>query len=146
MISLVIFLVDDQKIAIDVNLVERVVLSVFVTALPGLSKNLMGIINVKGDIVPVVNLRKMLNFPEREVELDDCIVIASGKKNSLAFVVDSIDGVLHVSEEQLSQLETRDDIFVSGVLDVEGDLLLLVDPQIIDIDLKTLKGLAGSIS
>lgn len=146
MISLVIFVVDDQKIAIDVNLVKRVVLSVFVTALPGLSENLMGIINVKGDIVPVVNLRKMLNFPTREVELDDCIVIASGKNNELAFVVDSIDGVLHVSEEQLSKLETKDDIFVSGVLDIDGDLLLLIDPQSIDIDLKALKGFAGSIS
>lgn len=146
MISLVIFVLDDQKIAIDVNLVERVVLSVFVTALPGLSRNLMGIINVKGDVVPVANLRKMLSFPERDIELDDCIVIASGRNSSLAFVVDSIDGVVHVSEEQLSKVETTDNIFVSGVLDVEGDLLLLIDPKTVDIDLKMLKGMAGSLS
>src|SRR5687767_1730159 len=73
---LVIFILDDQRYALPLSAVERVVRAVEVTPVPQGPKGIVGVINVEGEVVPVVNTRRKFGLPERGIETSDQFVIA----------------------------------------------------------------------
>lgn len=104
MTHLVVFALDDQRFALPVSAVERVVPAVYVTPLPKSPAIVLGVINVQGRIVPVINLRKRCRIPEREMDLNDQIIIAHTSKRAVALVVDSTQ-VVACPEEELIPVE-----------------------------------------
>jgi len=74
--SLLVFRLDDQRYAFFLSIVVEVVRAVEITPLPSAPDIILGIINVRGTVVPVVNLRTRFRLPERNLEPDDRIIIA----------------------------------------------------------------------
>ena len=74
--QLVVFFLNEQKYALYLPAVERVVSAIEVTPLPQAPDNVLGIINVMGKVIPVVNIRKRFGLPEREIDLSDQFIIA----------------------------------------------------------------------
>ena len=62
---IVVFALDEQRYALHLLAVERVVRAVEVTALPEAPEIVLGVVNVKGRIVPVINVRRRFRLPER---------------------------------------------------------------------------------
>ena len=62
---IVVFTLDEQRYALHLLAVERVVRAVEVTALPEAPEIVLGVVNVKGRIVPVINVRRRFRLPER---------------------------------------------------------------------------------
>ena len=58
-------------------------------------------INVQGQVIPVINVRRKFRLLEREIDLDDSIVIVKGSKWAVAFAVDSVKGVIERSDEEI---------------------------------------------
>src|SRR5450759_3745854 len=98
---LVLFHLDEQRYALHLPAVERVVRAVEVTPLPKAPEIVLGVINAHGQVIPVVDVRKRFRLPEREMELDDHIMIARTPKRLLALPVDLVEGVVAYSEEQV---------------------------------------------
>ena len=97
--QLVAFTLDDHNFALDLSCVERIVRAVHVTHLPDAPETVHGVIDVEGRIIPVVNTRKRLGLPEREIDLDDRFIIAKENGLSLALVADDVKPVLEMSAE-----------------------------------------------
>ena len=74
--QLVVFFLNEQKYALYLPAVERVVSAIEVTPLPQAPDNVLGIINVMGKVITVVNIRKRFGLPEREIDLSDQFIIA----------------------------------------------------------------------
>ncbi len=87
--SLVVFRLDEQRFALRVGSVERIVRAVEVTPVPGAPRTVSGAIILQGRIVPVINLRGLLGLPERAAELSDQLVIARTSRRTVALPVDS---------------------------------------------------------
>jgi len=103
-----IFTLNEQRYALYLSVVERIVRTVEVIPLPKCPEIVMGIINVGGVIIPVVNIRKRFRLPEREMELSDHLVIARTPKRVVALVVDAVLGIM--------ELPTQDTVSVEEVL------------------------------
>jgi purine-binding chemotaxis protein CheW len=97
--QVVIFAVDDQRLALPLSAVERVVQAVEITPLPKAPAVVWGIINVQGQILPVFHLRRRFRWPERELALNDHILIARTAQRRVALVVDAVAGVLECAAE-----------------------------------------------
>jgi len=97
----VVFALDEQRVALPLSAVERVVQAVEVTPLPTAPTIVLGVINVQGQVLPVFNLRRRFRLPDREIELSDHIIIAKTARRTVALVVDAVTGVLLCSEMEI---------------------------------------------
>ena len=79
-IQLVVFTLDSQRFALPLSAVERAIRIIEIVPLPKAPDIVIGVINLHGQIIPVVNIRKRFNLSEKEVNLNDHIVISHSKK------------------------------------------------------------------
>lgn len=113
---LVVFTLDEQRYALHLSAVERVVLVVEVTLLPKAPEIVLGVVNVQGRIVPVVNIRKRFRLAEREMNLSNQLVIAHTSRRTVAFPVDSVSGLVERSAQEVIAAEK----ILPGMKYVEG--------------------------
>lgn len=89
-ILLVIYKIDEIRYAIPLHLVKMVIRVVEITPIPQSSEHIMGVINYYGEILPVVNLRKIIKLPEREISLSDQILIVRTESRTIGLLVDEV--------------------------------------------------------
>jgi purine-binding chemotaxis protein CheW len=109
--------------------VERVVRVVEVTPLPQAPDIVLGVVNVQGRVIPVVNPRRRFRLPERDIALSDQLVIAHTTRRPVALVVDAVTGVLEYSGREA--VGARDIVpgmeYVEGVVKLADGLVLIHD-------------------
>jgi purine-binding chemotaxis protein CheW len=127
--QLVIFALDDQRYALHLSAVVRVVRVVEITPLPKAPEIVTGMVNVQGQIIPVFNIRKRFRLPERAINLSDQLIIANTSKQPVALIADAVSGVFELSEKEvitsekiLSRME-----YVEGVVKLEDGMILIHD-------------------
>jgi purine-binding chemotaxis protein CheW len=114
---LLAFDLETQRYALRLSAVQQVTRMVAINLLPKAPDIVFGVINVRGKIVPVLNMRRRFGLPgKREINLSDQLIIANTARRSVALVVDSVTGVLNLSIAQM--IET--DAIVPGVKHVQG--------------------------
>ncbi|MGB8355029.1 MAG: chemotaxis protein CheW [Chthoniobacteraceae bacterium] len=125
--QLVIFNLDERRYALHLPTVERIVMVAEITPLPKAPQIVLGVINIQGRIIPVINVRKRFNLPEREITLSDHLIIANTTRRTVVLVVDAVSGVVDRPEEEiiipdkiLPGLE-----YVQGVMKLEDGLILI---------------------
>jgi purine-binding chemotaxis protein CheW len=99
--NFLIFQIDDQRFALTLSDVERVVRAVEVTPLPSAERYILGLVDVQGPVLMVVNSRKVLGIPEKEVELSDQFIIVKTSLNRVILVADSVIGVVPLAVQDL---------------------------------------------
>ena len=128
-LQLVVFNLDDQSYALHLICVERAIRMVEITPLPKAPNIVLGLVNVHGEVIPVLNIRKRFRLPEREVELGDQLIIARTSRRLVALVVDTVSDVLALPSGELvapksilPQME-----HVEGVVKLDDDLVFIQD-------------------
>ena len=128
-VELVAFVLDEQRFGLRLSVVERVVRAVEVTSLPSAPEIVLGAINLGGRVVPVVNIRKRFMFPEKEIGLDDHLIIAKTATRTVGLLVDSATALVEVSANDItdaSQILPGMD-YVDGVAKLEDGMILIHD-------------------
>ena len=127
--QLVVFWLNGRRFGLRLTAVRRVVRAVEVTPLPEAPAIVLGVINVQGKLLPVFNLRKRLELPEREMELTDQMLIAQARSHTVALVADEITGVLDYAENDLVDAEKilPELPRVQGILKLADGLVLIED-------------------
>jgi len=118
LIRLVLLRVDGQTYALPLAAVDRVLRMVEVTPLPGAPEVVEGIINIQGDVVTVVSIRKRLGLSLRAVEAADSLVVVRARTRRLAIIAESVLGVV---ERPADAVVSTGDI-VGGIQHIEGVL------------------------
>ena len=129
LIPLVCFALDEQRYALFLTAVERVVRAVEVTRLPRAPEIVLGLANVGGRVIPVVALRGRFRLPEREIQLSDHFLIARTTRRALALVVDSVGGLVEIAREEITAAENILPRLehVQGVAQLADEMILIHD-------------------
>ena len=127
--SLVVFRLDAQRYALELGVVERVIRAVEVTPLPSAPYIVLGVIDFAGRILPVLNLRRRLRLPERELMPADQFVVARTASRSVVLVVDE---ALEVIEHEHGDLIESHEItpgleYVQGIVQLKDGLVFIHD-------------------
>lgn len=127
--SLIVFTMDDRRYALPLRAVDRVVRMVAVTPLPKAPDIVLGVVNIEGRVIPVINMRRRFRLPEREIALTDQLVVAHTVRRPVALVADAVLDViacpvqsLIAAEEVLPNIE-----YVEGVVKLADGLILIHD-------------------
>lgn len=115
---LVLLTVAGQSFALHLEAVDRVVRMVEVTLLPGAPEAVEGVVDVHGEVIPVVSIRRRLGLASRAPAVSDSLVLAQARHRRVAIIAESV----------LSVVECPADAFVSsrdiahGIAHIEGVL------------------------
>lgn len=125
------FFCDRQLFAVSVKTVVQIIGVQAITAVPEFPHYAKGIINLRGSIVPVVDIR--LRFGKPTVPYTDrtCIIIALIGDMEIGFIVDEVDEVLEIGREQITgnprNVSGVVSEFVTGIAKTQKGVLLLLD-------------------
>ncbi len=127
--QLLIFTLDDYKYAVSLSSVEKVVRLVEVTPLPKAPEIVTGVINLRGQVIPVLNVRARFGLPKRAMRLGDQLIIARTSRRTVAIVVDDARGVVEcpahcavTAKNIVSGME-----YVTGVVKLPDGMLFIHD-------------------
>ena len=127
--SVAVFSLDDRPFALDVAKIKQVVRAVEIAPLPEAPLGVRGVIDVRGRIVPVFDLRVRFGLPSRAVRVSDFLVLAHTGRRDVALLVDGVVGVVPANEAQITAPaeflpELRG---LEGVTTIAGDIVLIHD-------------------
>jgi purine-binding chemotaxis protein CheW len=91
----------------------------------------MGILNLRGQVVPVIDLRRLLNSETTSLQPEEHLIVVRAGEQCLALRVDRAEGLCHVRAEEICSSETAwaDCKVVAGIVNVNAEFVLLLDPE-----------------
>jgi len=127
------FFVDHRFFGVPVHQVQEVIRYQEMTRVPLVPAVIRGLINLRGQIVVAVDLRRRLGLPERPEGQLPMNVVVRTEDGAVSLLVDEIGDVLAVNEEDFEQtpatLQDGEQELVRGVYKLEEQLLLLLDTE-----------------
>ena len=130
-LQFVTFEVEDEEFAIDILTVQEIIRMMQITRVPQSPPSVEGVINLRGQITPIVDLRKRFDLAAREHNNESRIVVVEVKGRVLGFIVDRVNEVLRVDSsivqpapELASSVESD---YVRGVGKLDDRILILLD-------------------
>lgn len=95
------FYLDSSEYALEIIGVEEVSKMIEITPLPHRADFLAGVVNLRGRIVAVMEVRKFFNLPEKEINKETKIIIAKNGSKEVGLLVDWVSGVRDIAEEKI---------------------------------------------
>ncbi len=127
----VTYRLEDEIYGINVIQVQEVLRIIEITPVPGAPDYVLGIINLRGSVVTVIDTRRRFGLMPKESDDFTRIIVAEINNNVIGMLVDSVSEVvyLHQSEIDTAPSVNSDDNsrFIQGVTNREEGLLILVD-------------------
>lgn len=159
--QLVVFDLACEHYGVDISAVEGIIKMQAITTVPRAPAFVEGVTNLRGKILPVIDLRRRFGLPQEEVTKDTRIVVVEipataseagvSGATTVGIVVDGVSEVLRVSQEAIEPpsplVTTVDSAFIRGIAKVDERLVILLDlGKVLNIqekaDLHTLPAMA----
>ncbi len=129
MAEFVVLRLDKTRFALQASAVERIVPAVEITPLPQAPAIVLGVVNVHGSLVAVIDFRHRFGLPHQEIALSNRLVIAHTATRTLALIADAVDDVVDYSTADItvpSTLVTGIEQ-ISGIAKHDGDITFIHD-------------------
>ncbi|KJU83524.1 chemotaxis protein CheW [Candidatus Magnetobacterium bavaricum] len=130
-LQLVTFTLGSEEYAIDILKVQEINRMTVITMVPNSPQYVEGVINLRGKVIPVINLRKKFGISEIENDTDARIMIVDIKGITMGMVVDSVSEVLRVpativeaTPPMATDISTE---FINGIAKLADRLIILLD-------------------
>lgn len=122
-----IFVIDDLKLGVDAEFVVEILNSHTATALPLVPNYVRGIFNMRGQIIPVLDIRRRLGKSDNEAE--NLLVVLNYDNTQIGILVDAVDQMVEIADEEILPMPAQNmQRFVSGMCtipDGSGTMLVL---------------------
>uniref|UniRef100_A0A7C4PIX3 Chemotaxis protein CheW n=1 Tax=Anaerolinea thermolimosa TaxID=229919 RepID=A0A7C4PIX3_9CHLR len=129
--QLVVFELENEAYGVDIAVVEGIIKMQEITRLPRAPHFMEGITNLRGAVVPVIDLRKRFGLSPQEPTRDTRIVIANMNGTQVGLIVDAVSQVIRVPQDAIEpppQLTmTVNSAFIKSVAKLEKRLVILLD-------------------
>ena len=125
------FIVDDEQYAVEIGFIKEIIGVFPITIVPMTENYIKGIINLRGDIVPVIDVR--LRFMKQEIPYNQktCIVVVLYQDYILGLIVDEIVGVNTIEDNMISSPPSSKlsyaNQFVKNIGRADNEIKLLLD-------------------
>ena len=129
----VTFIINNEIYGIEVLRVKEIVGMTTITSVPNSEKYLKGVINLRGLVVPVIDLRLKFNLPEKEYDAFTVILIVEHKNSLVGVIVDSVSDVITAKGKLQDVPNFHTSIereVLKGVLNQDNNLIIILNPDI----------------
>ena len=130
-IQLVIFKLGEEEFGVDILRVQEINRMLKITAVPNSPDFIEGVVNLRGRIIPIVNLKKRLNLVEKEWDNKTRIIVVELDNKTVGFIVDEVSEVLRIDSNIIEtpppMVEGINSEFITSVVKLNEKLLILLD-------------------
>lgn len=131
-LQLVSFCLGDQTYAIDIMMVREIKVWTDATPLPNTPSFVRGVINLRGVIVPVFDLRERFGQGLTRTTRTHVVVVVSVDNRTLGILVDAVSDILTISRDSIRPVPDsdpmQDSAYLSGLVTVDDDMVALISP------------------
>ncbi|WP_432354990.1 chemotaxis protein CheW [Sporosarcina sp. A2] len=129
----IVFQLLDKEYAIEVDVVQSIekLLLMTITRIPGVPSYVKGVVNLRGMVTPIVDLRNRFDLPEMEYNDNTRIIIVNLENFDVGLIVDDANDVIDIPvnalESQPEVVGSVESEFVAGVAKIEKRLLVMLN-------------------
>lgn len=131
LLQLVSFLLGNEEFGVDIVCVQEINRMLDLTKIPNSPDYVDGVANLRGRVIPVIDLRHKLGLPKKEHDNNTRIIVVEVNNKTIGFIVDSVKEVLRIP---VSIMENPPEIasginseYIKSVGKLEDRLLILID-------------------
>lgn len=127
----VTFIIDNETYGIDVNRVQEIIGVIPIAHIPNSAEYLKGVINLRGRVVPVIDVRMKFRMKEREYDSTTVILIVEMNENAVGLIVDSVSDVLDIPADSMHDYSGADakikSTSIERIASVNNELILILN-------------------
>ncbi|RAO98900.1 chemotaxis protein CheW [Petrotoga sp. 9PW.55.5.1] len=124
------FKIINQEYALPIENIESVVDMADITPVPNSEYFIVGLINLRGRIVPVIDLARILELNVGEEHTFENILILNINNEEVGMLVDEVENVISIDPNKLEKIQSKKDIYsekVKGVIKIQSRLIVYLD-------------------
>jgi len=125
MIEVVVFKINDEEFAFDINSVQEIIKNQKATFFPQAPNFVEGLLNLRGNVIPIISLPKKLNFTEK-IDEKSKIIVCNVANEKVGFIVDDVSDIMFIETENISKVENEESIF-DEVINLDERVIFKID-------------------
>lgn len=129
--QLVVFSVNNEEFGIDIEQVNIIERSLEIFKIPNTPEYIEGLVNLRGKVHTVFNLRKRFNMPAKNFDENTKIIMANTGDSIIGLIVDEVKEIIRVDDKDIENapkvLEDLKRKYINGVAKVNERIILLLD-------------------
>lgn len=126
-----IFFIDDEKYGLSIKKIREIIAPLNITHIPKTPLFVKGVINLRGSIIPIVDLRMKFGMDEHKIDMNTAIIIYEVDEVSIGFMVDEVEDVIILEETQISEAPhfggSIDTSFITHMAEIDDGVIMLLD-------------------
>ncbi|MEK6538915.1 MAG: protein phosphatase CheZ [Nitrospirota bacterium] len=130
-LQLVGFVVGGERFAVDISDIHEINRYEHINRMPELPGNVLGVIDLRGMVIPVIDLGSKLGIPGREVTRDTRIIIVGFSGDKIGIIVDAVSEVLRVPDDSLEKppaiTQSISSEYIRGIIRNNGYITVVLD-------------------
>ena len=124
----IVIKIGEEQYGIDIKYVDNILRMQSITRVPHAQPYFKGVINLRGEVVPVMSLRIKMSLTDDEITNKSRIIILKLENNApVGIVVDEVKEVVSLDERSIDEVSKTDSSFIFGVGKVDEGLISLLD-------------------
>ena len=142
-VQFIVVKIGQEQYGINIKYIENIVRMQHITRVPQVPAYIKGVINLRGEVIPVMSLRLKMGLPEDvETKASRIIIIKMEQHGNIGLMVDEVKEVVNLEEDQIEKVSygSRDnsESFILGIGKYEGGLISLLDLNVTVLDRENL--------
>lgn len=130
-LQLVVFHLTDEEYAVPIIQVHEIIKPTEITRIPGMPKFVEGVINLRGKVIPVIDIRKRFNLEQKEQDEGTRIIVVDVGIQTVGLTVDSVTEVLKLSSESIDPVPVTiariSSEYLKGIGKLKERLIIILD-------------------
>lgn len=129
--QIVSFRLANEEYGVDIMRAQEIIMPGQITRMPEVPDFICGLINLRGHVIPIVDLRKRFGLPAKEADEHTRIIVVNVAGKTIGIVVDAVTEVLRISADQVepppSSVAGIDHDYIRGLVKLQNKLLILLN-------------------
>jgi len=129
--QLVVFKLANESYGVNIEAVESIIKMQSITVIPQAPEFVEGVTNLRGTILPVIDLRKRFGLEHTPVTLESRIIVITANHTKVGMIVDAVSEVLEIAEDAVEPppmiATTLNSAFITGIAKSGGTLVILLE-------------------
>lgn len=125
------FRLEQEEYAIPITTIQEIIVMKPITRIPQVPESIEGLINLRGSVLPVVNLRRLFGMSPKEFDDETRTVIVNVGGRTLGYIVDEVTQVMRVSADQIQPpplvVTASGKRHIAGLARLDDRLLIILD-------------------
>ena len=129
--QIVTFRLGEEEYGVDIMKVQEIILLGQITQVPEVPDYIEGVINLRGNVIPIIDLRKRFKHNEFAVSEETRIIVLNVKEKTMGVIVDAVSEVLRVAKDTIdpapAAISGTGKEYIQGLIKLEKRLLILLE-------------------